>query len=292
MNKLLKALSMVLFAMIIGLCLAPSKGFAKDITLSWDPSPSSGVVGYKLYYQADSATLPMTGTDAAEGSSPIDVGNATTFTLTGLSEWSIYYFRTTAYDSQGNESEFSNLVASEWIPAPLSPANNSIVSSPARLTWTSPPAELNLTFTVYYGTDPSLRESSTVVAGGPNPGSGLPPQGILMAILICMIGMTLQQLLSSTGRKRLAGLALCSTLAMTMVGCGGGGGGGGDDGAVDTTPTTSVSPTNNTVVVPELTGSSHTTGNLESGRTYYWKVVAVDEYGQEFESQTSSFRVQ
>jgi hypothetical protein len=286
MKKFLKTLSSAFAAMAMGLCLLPATGFAQDITLAWNPSVSSDVTGYKLYYQADTADQPMEGIEALEGSSPIDVGDVTTFTVTGLPEGSIYYFRATAYNSAGLESDPSNLTASAWIPAPLLPESDSVVSSPAMLVWSSPPTDLDLTFTVIYGTDPALPVSGSIAVSGAN--AGLPPLANLLAALACLIGMALRQLLSAKSRKRLTGLAICVGLALATVSCGGGGGGGGGDSP----PSTTLSLSSDTVVVSGITDNYHTTDDLEAGSTYYWKVVAVDGDGQEYESETSSFTVE
>jgi hypothetical protein len=287
MKKLVRTFRPAFLAMIFGFCLAPAMGFAQNVTLAWDPSVSSDVAGYKLYYQAGSADLPMEGIEALEGPSPINVGDVTTFTLTGLPEGSVYYFRATAYNSANLESDPSNLVASAWIPAPLLPESDSVASSPAMLVWSSPPADLDLTFTVLYGTDPALPVSGSIAAGGNN--TGLPPLGNLLAALACLIGMGLRRLVSATARKRLAGLAVCVGLVLATVSCGGGGGGGGGG---DSAPSTKLSSPNDTVMVSGLTDNYLTTGDLDAGTTYYWKVVAVDGEGQEYESDTSSFTVE
>ena len=85
--------------------------WAKTVTLSWDPSPST-ITGYRIYYDVDSSVSPLDGTGATEGSSPIDVGNVLTFTVSGLSDTADHYFAVTAYDADDNESVYSNTVHS------------------------------------------------------------------------------------------------------------------------------------------------------------------------------------
>jgi hypothetical protein len=81
-------------------------------TLSWDAHPSFTTGwGYKVYYDTDSSLPPYEGTGLNEGDSPIDVGNQTTCTLTGLDPSKDYYFAVTAYDTEGHESWYSNV---EW----------------------------------------------------------------------------------------------------------------------------------------------------------------------------------
>jgi len=73
-------------------------------TLAWDVVVHPTLSGYRVYY----GTAP--GTYLQLLGSGIDVGNATTHTVTGLSSGTRYYFVVTAYDSSSNESAFSNEV--------------------------------------------------------------------------------------------------------------------------------------------------------------------------------------
>jgi hypothetical protein len=84
---------------------------AKTVTLSWDASPSN-VTGYKIYYNDGSSQAPLLGSGADQGASPVDAGNALTFTLTGLPDDQVHYFAVVAYDASGNESTYSNVVES------------------------------------------------------------------------------------------------------------------------------------------------------------------------------------
>ena len=84
------------------------------IALSWGASPDADVAGYKLHY-GYAETPPFLGTDAQEGVSPIDVGGATNFRLTGLTPGTRYYFGLTAVDSSGNESELSEVASANFI---------------------------------------------------------------------------------------------------------------------------------------------------------------------------------
>jgi parallel beta-helix repeat protein len=90
-------------------------------SLSWDAIPSTTTgYGYKIYYDTDASGPPYHGTGATQGDSPVDVGNATQFTLSGLGGGGVY-IAVTAYDTQGRESWYSNEV-SRWrtyLPAVL-----------------------------------------------------------------------------------------------------------------------------------------------------------------------------
>jgi len=82
--------------------------FAGDATLSWDPpttnedgSPLTDLAGYKIYY----------GTTSGNYTNSIDVGNVTTYTVVNLTEGVTYFFVVSAYDTLGNESDYSNEVS-------------------------------------------------------------------------------------------------------------------------------------------------------------------------------------
>jgi hypothetical protein len=93
----------LLFTIII--FLNASAVFSGTTTLSWnapttnaDGTPLTDLAGYKVYY----------GTSSRNYSQTIDVGNVTTYTVNNLTDGTIYYFATTAYDISRNESDYSN----------------------------------------------------------------------------------------------------------------------------------------------------------------------------------------
>ena len=72
---------------------------AQNVSLGWDRSADTNVVGYYLYF----------GTTNGNYSSRINVGSNTTATISGLTGRSVtYYFAATSYDSTGMESPLSN----------------------------------------------------------------------------------------------------------------------------------------------------------------------------------------
>jgi hypothetical protein len=84
--------------MLLLLCSAGQLS-AANVSLAWDASTSTGITGYKVYVGTASKTY----------SSPITIGNLTTYTVTGLSAGT-YYFAVTAITSSA-ESGFSNEVS-------------------------------------------------------------------------------------------------------------------------------------------------------------------------------------
>ena len=70
-------------------------------TLTWDPSTATNLAGYKVYM----------GTASGGYSSPITVGNVTSYTISNLGIGNTYYFAVTDYSSSGLESGFSNEVS-------------------------------------------------------------------------------------------------------------------------------------------------------------------------------------
>src|SRR5262249_45280867 len=69
-----------------------------SIDLSWQPSPDTNIAGYNVYY----------GTSSRNYTNEISLGNKTSTTISGLVGGITYYFAATAYDSAGDESDFSN----------------------------------------------------------------------------------------------------------------------------------------------------------------------------------------
>lgn len=83
--------------------------FAKDYTFSW-ASDDGLVEGYKLYYKkGGTAGPPFNGDDAYEGESPICIGDATSFTISGLEDNTTYHFTLTAY-AGADESDFTQVI--------------------------------------------------------------------------------------------------------------------------------------------------------------------------------------
>jgi len=86
-----------------------------NATLSWNSLGSPAVAGYNVYF----------GTTAGQYPYKINVGSATTFTVSNLTAGITYYFAATSIDTNGVESTFSSPV-SYLVPGvvTMSPAEN------------------------------------------------------------------------------------------------------------------------------------------------------------------------
>jgi hypothetical protein len=95
-----------------------------SLTLLWEPSPSTDVVAYRLFYAVQPNAYEPGGC-GPWGS--VTVTNGNVGSIPGLIRGVVYYIAATAVDTQGNESDYSNVV--EWT-AP------GIKSSPPAITLT------------------------------------------------------------------------------------------------------------------------------------------------------------
>jgi len=75
---------------------APATGLSAELT--WNPSTAPTVTGYNVYY----------GGASHQYTNSISAGNWTNAVIPGLAQNTPYFFAATAYDSNGNESAFSN----------------------------------------------------------------------------------------------------------------------------------------------------------------------------------------
>lgn len=96
----------VLFALLVAF-----PALAGEAWLVWDPSPSERVAGYKVYYGTSSRYYQYP---------PIDVGNMLDCHVQDLEAGKTFYFAATAYDDQGNESDYSNEVSKAFPAEPAS----------------------------------------------------------------------------------------------------------------------------------------------------------------------------
>jgi len=87
----------ILAAAVMLVLLSGPHAFSGELTLRWSPNQEPDIAGYRIYYGSASRDYDWA----------VDVANQTTYTISGLQSARTYYFAATAYDSQGNESAFS-----------------------------------------------------------------------------------------------------------------------------------------------------------------------------------------
>ncbi len=80
--------------------LAPTLAGAAQVSLAWKRSTGANIAGYKMHYGSYRGSYQYT----------VNVGNSTSCTISGLTVGKKYYFAATAYDTQQNESDYSNEV--------------------------------------------------------------------------------------------------------------------------------------------------------------------------------------
>jgi hypothetical protein len=104
-------------------------GYAMDATLQWSANTEPDLSGYKIYYKTGYSGPVYDGTGATEGDSPIIItvqelydADQPEYTIHGLEDSEVYYFVLTAYDTDGNESGYSNEV-SYHSPINVPPSN-------------------------------------------------------------------------------------------------------------------------------------------------------------------------
>jgi hypothetical protein len=165
---------LLLFTAMFFMCVTPT--CAVDVTLQWDANTESDLAGYKVYYKSGTSGPSYDGTGAIEGSSPIDVGNVTQYTIHGLDEDVIYFFSVTAYNSDQLESGFSNEVDAMGVR--LNPGSNlvSLYRQPEDMSVSSVLSSIegqydavwayvNGNWRVYDSANPGFSDLSTMEAG-------------------------------------------------------------------------------------------------------------------------------
>ncbi len=80
----------------------------KAPTVNADGTTLTDLAGYKIHY----------GTASQNYSQSVDVGNDTNYQFNSLDDGFIYYFAVTAYDTSGNESEYSGEASKNLVPPP------------------------------------------------------------------------------------------------------------------------------------------------------------------------------
>jgi len=132
-SKYLFSIIFCTFTFIALTLFSPPSIYAADVTLAWSGNSESDLAGYYIYYKTGSSGAPYNGTGVTEGNSPIQVPIANLsnptypeYTIHGLSDTETTYFVLTAYDTEGNESGYSNEVS--YQPSSLATLSSLFIS--------------------------------------------------------------------------------------------------------------------------------------------------------------------
>ena len=90
-RKLALLFSLLIFAVLEN---ASAEAIYRTVTVAWDPSPSAGIVGYRLHY----------GTVHRQYSRVIEAADRTSADVPNLIDGTTYFFAVTAYNDLGEES--------------------------------------------------------------------------------------------------------------------------------------------------------------------------------------------
>lgn len=96
---------------------------ATDVTLVWDPNTEADIDGYRLYQSVTSGTYNKDADKVADVKHA-DVCGETQCQTTITVEDGTWYWVATAYDTYGNESDYSNEVTETLDSTPPAPPSN------------------------------------------------------------------------------------------------------------------------------------------------------------------------
>jgi hypothetical protein len=119
-------ISGVTVAIVIALVVVALTQSTSQVTLAWDANTESDLAGYKIYWGLKSGNYSNvidTKTDASGRPSDCptyDPFNAKCceYTITAIPPWIKVFYAATAYDTEGNESAFSEEINHVAIPNP------------------------------------------------------------------------------------------------------------------------------------------------------------------------------
>lgn len=157
MQRLMRMCGAITLATLLLLLFWRIDAKAADALLAWDTNTEADLAGYRIYF----------GTSSRSYGAPIDVGNQTSYTVSGLGTQT-YYFAVTAYNASGRESDYSNEVTKSFSdttpPAISGIIAGSITSSGAAISWNTNEAsttQVEYGLTTAYGASSALNASLT-----------------------------------------------------------------------------------------------------------------------------------
>lgn len=116
--------AILIFVTGLGLGFCPLTRAGQSVTLAWNPSPCSSVVGYRIYCS----------TNGTNYNNQLDAGASTSLSVTGLQEGTTNYFEVSAYDAANNQSPPSSPVkfvvpaASNTVTVQGNPTTNTVAT--------------------------------------------------------------------------------------------------------------------------------------------------------------------
>ncbi len=113
-----------LLSSAVFLILGSSSVSGATVSLAWNPSPATNVAGYNLFY----------GLASGQYTASLDAGTNTSITVSGLGDGLTYYFATVAYNSLGDESDYSNEVTDSIPILPVVPTAPTPPNLPTKIT--------------------------------------------------------------------------------------------------------------------------------------------------------------
>jgi fibronectin type 3 domain-containing protein len=145
-------------------CLAGGAGrlqASQSVVLTWNPSPTPGLIGYNVYF----------GTQSGVYFDSIMFTNVTSVTIPGLEDGQTYYFVVTAVDGSYSESPVSNEAVYN-VPAPtsivLQVQGTTAASEAVAVSWTPSPDADAFGYEVAYGTEAGGYTNSATFYGVTN----------------------------------------------------------------------------------------------------------------------------
>jgi len=152
-----------LLCTLLFLCSFAAPALAAEATFSWLPNSETNLAGYKIYYGITSRNY----TDVIDAGLPDPINGRIQATVDNLTAGEIYYFAATAYDSDGNESDYSDEINHTIEDGIIDPQP----SGQAEFSWLQN-TEPNLAgYKIYYGTA-SRTYTSNLDIGLPDPVDG------------------------------------------------------------------------------------------------------------------------
>jgi glucosylceramidase len=188
--------------------LTATTASSSQINLSWTASSTSGVT-YNIYRSTTSGFTPSSGNEIASGSS------ATTYSDTGLSSGTAYYYLVASVNSNGVSGPSNQATATTTAVVPTAPSSltaTAVSSGQINLSWTASTTP-SVTYSVYRST-----------SSGFTPGSGNLITSGLSGTTYSNTGLTAStdyyykvEAINSAGSSPASNQATATTLAATVI---------------------------------------------------------------------------